>query len=166
MEESKQLQHIIIYTDGACLGNPGPGGYGVVLLHKDNRRELSAGYRRTTNNRMEMMAVIAGLEKLRFPCSVTVYTDSQYVVDSVTKGWAVRWRANGWMRNKTDKAVNVDLWERLLDLCAIHEVQFEWVRGHAGNVENERCDHLSGHAARGKDLLTDTMYEEQSPTKG
>ncbi|MGL5034303.1 MAG: ribonuclease HI [Microcystaceae cyanobacterium] len=152
-------QSIIIYTDGACIGNPGPGGYGVVLLHNEEREELSGGYRLTTNNRMEMMAAIAGLEALAKASSVTLYSDSQYLVDAMTKGWAKRWRANGWKRNAKDMAKNPDLWERLLKLCQHHEVKFIWVRGHSGNKENERCDRLAVAASRSKDLLTDEGYK-------
>jgi len=148
-----------MYTDGGCIGNPGPGGYGVVLLYGDKRRELSAGYRRTTNNRMEIMAAIAGLETLRYPCSVTIYTDSQYLANSIMLGWAKRWRANGWKRNKTDTATNADLWARLLALCEMHDVQFKWLRGHAGDTENERCDRLSVAASNGAEMLVDEGYE-------
>ena len=155
-----------IYTDGACTGNPGPGGYGVILAYGDKRRELSAGYRRTTNNRMEIMAAIAGLEALKYPCDVTLYSDSQYVVNSISKGWAKRWRANGWMRNKAEEAINPDLWQILLDLCDKHSVTFSWVRGHAGHAENERCDRLSVAAAGGKDLLIDEGYERVSSRSG
>jgi len=147
-----------IYTDGACLGNPGPGGYGVVLLYGESRKELSGGYRLTTNNRMELMAAIVGLESLTVPCRVTLFTDSQYVVNAMTKGWARRWRQQGWMRNKKEKALNPDLWEKLLTLCRRHEVIFIWVRGHAGDPENERCDLLSKQAAQGDDLPDDAGY--------
>jgi ribonuclease HI len=154
-----------MYTDGACIGNPGPGGYGVVLVANGHRKELSAGYRLTTNNRMEIMAVIAGLEALRTPCVVKVFSDSQYVVYGIEKGWAVRWRARGWMRTSTEKAVNTDLWERLLQLCEQHEVSFEWVKGHAGLAENERCDRLSVAAASGSSLLEDEGYAESKQTQ-
>jgi ribonuclease HI len=150
---------ITIYTDGACLGNPGPGGYGVVLLDGQQRQELAVGYRLTTNNRMEMMAAIAGLEALAVPSSVTLYSDSQYLVDAVMKGWAKRWRANGWKRNAKDKAKNPDLWAKILGLCEQHQVTFIWVRGHAGNVENERCDRLAVAAANGRDRLLDQGFE-------
>jgi len=150
---------VVIYTDGACLGNPGPGGYGVVLLSGKRRRELSQGFRRTTNNRMELMACIAGLRALKRKSSVVLYSDSRYVVNGMTKGWARRWRANDWKRNKTDKAENTDLWSQLLDLCDRHEVEFLWVKGHAGNQENERCDELSMQAASGKDLPTDPGFD-------
>lgn len=152
------LKDVTVYTDGACLGNPGPGGYGVVLLYNAHRRELAGGFRLTTNNRMEMMAAIVALSALKLPCQVTLHSDSQYLVDAVEKGWARRWRANGWMRNKKERAVNPDLWERLLDLCERHEVAFRWVRGHAGNPENERCDRLATEAARAADLPPDSGY--------
>ncbi len=150
---------VTIYTDGACIGNPGPGGYGVVLLYYHHRQELSGGYQLTTNNRMEMMAAIAGLEALKEPCQVTLYSDSQYLVDAMTKGWAKRWQANGWRRNAKELAKNPDLWERLLKLCQEHEVIFVWVRGHAGNTENENCDRLAVTAAKGSSLAVDTGYQ-------
>lgn len=157
------MKHVTLYTDGACSNNPGPGGYGVVLLYDSHRKELSRGYRRTTNNRMEILAAIAGLEALKEPCRVTLYSDSQYLVNAIEKGWAQRWQANGWMRNKKEKAVNPDLWERLLELCGSHKVQFEWLRGHAGHDENERCDELATTAAHGSDLEIDEGYEKTSP---
>ena len=155
-----------IYSDGGCLGNPGPGGYGVVLIYGGHRRELSGGYRLTTNNRMELLGAIAGLEALKEPCTVTLYTDSQYVVNGISKGWAKRWRQNGWMRNKEEKALNADLWERLLALCDRHQATFVWVRGHAGNEENERCDTLSKAAAQGKALRIDTVFEPTAHPAG
>jgi ribonuclease HI len=156
---AKDLKHVLIFTDGACLGNPGPGGYGVVLLYGTRRREISGGFRQTTNIRMEIMAAIIGLEALRDRCAVTIYTDLQYVTESIVKGWAARWRANNWKRNEKERALNPDLWERLLDLCDQHDVRFEWLRGHAGNTENEQCDHLVVSAAQGKDLPADEGYE-------
>ena len=153
------LKHVTIYTDGACVGNPGPGGYGVVLIYKGRRRESSGGFRRTTNNRMEILAAIAGLEALRERCRVTIHSDSKYLVDAVEKGWARKWKANGWRRNRKEMALNPDLWERLLNLCDHHEVQFKWVRGHAGNTENERCDYLSIESARQPQLPADEGYE-------
>ncbi|MDE2715713.1 MAG: ribonuclease HI [Chloroflexota bacterium] len=158
--ESKK--HVVIYTDGACTGNPGLGGYGVVLIYGEHRRELSEGYRLTTNNRMELLGPIRGLEALNQSCKVTLYSDSQYVVEGIEKGWAKRWRKNGWMRNKRERAVNPDLWGWLLQLCDIHEIEFRWVRGHAGDPENERCDHLAVQASREKFLLTDEGYESLS----
>lgn len=160
MSEPKR---VTIYTDGACLGNPGPGGYGVVLLFGAHRKELSGGFRRTTNNRMELLAVVVGLRSLKEPCRATVYSDSQYVVNSIEKGWAARWRSNGWKRNRTEKAINADLWEQLLELCEKHDVKMVWVRGHSGVKENERCDQLSVAAANQADLPIDEVYEK---TKG
>ena len=154
-----QRKHVIMYTDGACTGNPGPGGYGVVLIFGEHRRELSGGYRLTTNNRMELMGPIKGLEALNQSCRVTLHSDSQYVVEGIEKGWAKRWRSNGWMRNKREQAVNPDLWGKLLDLCETHEVEFQWVRGHSGDVENERCDQLAVQAAHAKNLPVDDGYE-------
>ncbi len=154
-----QPKHVEIHTDGACTGNPGPGGYGVVLKYGDYRRELSGGFRRTTNNRMELMGPIKGLEALNQKCRVTLYSDSQYVVEGIEKGWARRWRSKGWMRNKREQAVNPDLWGQLLDLCDKHEIEFRWVRGHSGDPENERCDQLAVQAAHSSRLLMDEGYE-------
>jgi len=159
------LKEVTIYTDGACLGNPGPGGYGVVMICGEKRKELSGGYRRTTNNRMEIMAAIEGLRALSRPCRVTLYTDSQYLCNSIMQGWARRWRANGWRRNAKERAINPDLWALLLNLCDYHKVTFEWVRGHAGDAENERCDRLSVAAANAKDLPPDPGYELVSSLK-
>ncbi len=142
------MKNVILYTDGACSGNPGPGGYGAILTYSDHEREISGGRRGTTNNRMEILAVIKGLELLKEPCDVKVVTDSQYVANAVSKGWARKWRANGWKRNKKEKALNPDLWGRLLDLCDTHRVTFQWVRGHNGHPMNERCDQLAVDAAR------------------
>lgn len=154
------MPEVTIYTDGACLGNPGPGGYGVVLLHGEKRKELSGGFRRTTNNRMEIMAAITGLEALKKPCKVTIYSDSEYVVKAIQEGWARRWRSQGWKRNAKDKAVNPDLWGRLLDLCEEHQVEFRWVRGHNGNRENERCDVLAVAAANQSHLPPDPGFDK------
>ena len=142
------MKKVTIYTDGACHGNPGPGGYGVVLLHNTHRKELSGGESETTNNRMELQAAIIGLEALKESCEVELYSDSRYLVDAIEKGWAVRWRENNWMRNKKDPALNVDLWERLFSVLNKHLVHFHWVKGHAGNQENERCDTLAGEAIK------------------
>ena len=137
---------VTVFTDGACSGNPGPGGYGVVLMLGGHRKELSGGEADTTNNRMELMGVIAGLEALTRPCEVDLYSDSRYVVDTIEKGWLARWQQNNWMRNKKDPAMNVDLWRRLLPLLDTHKVTFHWVKGHAGHPENERCDELAREA--------------------
>jgi ribonuclease HI len=156
---TEKLKNVTIYTDGGCMGNPGPGGYGTVLLYGGHRKELSGGYRLTTNNRMEIMAAIAGLQALKGRCMVALYTDSQYLANAIMKGWAKRWRANGWKRNKTDKALNPDLWQELLDLCDKHLITVIWIRGHAGTPENERCDGLSREAAQRPDLPPDRGYE-------
>lgn len=137
------MKHVIIYTDGACSGNPGPGGWGAILKYGSASRELSGGEAATTNNRMELTGVITALSALKEPCQVTLYTDSQYVVNAMTKGWAKKWRANGWMRNKKDPALNPDLWQQLLELCDRHQVEFVWVKGHAENEFNNRCDQLA-----------------------
>jgi ribonuclease HI len=157
---------VLIYTDGACLGNPGPGGYGVVLLYDEHRKELSGGFRLTTNNRMEILAAVVALEALKAPCDVTLHSDSQYVVNAIEQGWALRWRANQWKRNKTEMALNPDLWERLLNCAAQHKVKFRWVKGHAGDLENERCDQLAMAAAKGPDLAIDNAYEKTSAPGG
>ena len=159
-------KEVTIYTDGGCLGNPGPGGYGVVLRYGRHEKCLSGGFARTTNNRMEIMAAIVGLESLKDPCRVTLHSDSKYVVDAMTLGWVRRWRANSWRRNKKDKAVNVDLWERLLAACARHEVAFKWVKGHAGHPDNEACDRLANAAAARDDLPIDEGYERPSGGTG
>jgi ribonuclease HI len=159
------MKDVKIYTDGGCVDNPGPGGYGVVLLYDSHHKELSGGYRWTTNNRMEILAAIAGLGALKEPCRVTLYSDSQYLVNAIQKGWARTWQANGWRRSNRGKAINPDLWEKLLGLCKTHEVQFLWVRGHAGHSENERCDELAKAAARGSNLAIDEGYEKESPYK-
>ncbi|WP_192901167.1 MULTISPECIES: ribonuclease HI [Okeania] len=155
---TEKIPEVTIYTDGACSGNPGPGGYGIVIITDKQRQELSGGYKLTTNNRMELMAAILGLQTLESACDVTLYTDSKYIVDAITKGWAKRWRANDWKRNKKDKAMNPDLWEKLLDLCNQHQVEFFWVRGHSGNIENERCDKLAVQASQQPNLPQDSGY--------
>lgn len=155
-------KEVVIYTDGGCDPNPGRGGYGVVLQYGDRRKELSGGFRLTTNNRMEIYAAIQGLEALKEPCQVTLYSDSEYLVNAMRKGWARRWKARGWMRNSKEKALNPDLWERLLALCEIHQVTFIWVRGHAGDRLNERCDQLSSQALLRSDLPPDEYYEEEA----
>ena len=150
---------VVIYTDGACLGNPGPGGYGAILQYGTHRRELSGGYRRTTNNRMELMGAIKALEALKVGCAVTLISDSEYLVNSLSKGWARNWSAKNW-RRKGGTVPNWELWRRLLELSDHHALQLRWVEGHAGHVENERCDELAVAAARGAELAVDAGYEQ------
>lgn len=132
-----------MFTDGACSGNPGPGGYGVILRYKGIQKEISGGEPNTTNNRMELSAVIAGLSALKEPCEVTITSDSKYIIDAVEKGWANKWKANNWIKSDRKKALNPDLWDKLLTLLEKHKVDFIWVKGHAGHCENERCDELA-----------------------
>ena len=149
---------IVIYTDGGCRGNPGPGGYGVIIVTEGKRTEFAEGFRLTTNNRMEIMACIAALRTLKTPAGVILYSDSRYVVNGIDKGWARKWRANRWMRTKSEAAENSDLWAQLLDLCDSRRVRFVWVHGHAGHPENERCDELATAAAQGAHLKEDRAY--------
>ncbi len=160
------MSHVIIYTDGAAEPNPGPGGYGVVLLAGRHRKELSGGFHRTTNNRMELMGVIVGLEALTKPCRVTLYSDSKYVVDSVEKGSVQRWSKNNWYRTKSEKAKNADLWARFLSIYTRHQVRFKWVKGHAGVPENERCDELAVAAAQSYDTVSDLGYIQEIQANG
>lgn len=146
---------ITIYTDGSSRGNPGPGGYGVVMKFKEHRKEISQGYRKTTNNRMELLAIIVGLESIKVKnAPVKIYSDSKYVIDSVTKGWL--W---GWIKKDFKGKKNKDLWLRFVDIYNQHRVSFQWVKGHAGIAENERCDQLAVEAAEGKGLLVDEGFE-------
>ena len=160
MSESAE-EPVIIHTDGGCRPNPGPGGWAFILRHPKSGRwkENSGGEHATTNNRMELMAAIVALESLKRRCQVKLYSDSKYVVDAIELGWAERWRENNWKRNKKDKAINPDLWERLLDLCEKHDVEFAWVKAHAGNRENERCDQLAKLAAYKMDLIGETATQ-------
>ena len=137
------MKSVELFTDGACSGNPGPGGWGAILRFGSAEKELSGGETETTNNRMELTAVIEGLSALKEPCIVKLTTDSKYVADGVTKGWAESWRKNGWRKADKKPALNPDLWEKLLDLLKIHQVEICWVKGHAGHIENERCDRLA-----------------------
>ena len=154
---------VSIYTDGSARGNPdGPGGYGTILQYIDakgelHERELSAGYKKTTNNRMELMAVIVGLEALNRPCQVELYSDSKYVIDAFEKNWVDSWVKNGWKNSQKKPVKNIDLWKRLLEAKRKHEVHFNWVKGHDGHPENERCDKLATSAADGGNLLDDFM---------
>ncbi len=141
------MKHVDIYTDGACSGNPGPGGWGAVLVYGERERELSGGEAHTTNNRMELTAAIRALEALREPCDVLLTTDSKYLCDGLDKKWAEGWRRRGWKKSDGSPALNQDLWERLLTLCSTHRVTLSWIRGHAGHEYNERCDRLAVAAA-------------------
>lgn len=152
-----------IYTDGAARGNPdGPGGYGTILTYQDSKgiihtKEISGGYKKTTNNRMELMAVIKGLEALNKPCVIDLYSDSKYVTDAFNQNWIESWIKKGWKRGKNEPVKNVDLWQRLLKAKEMHQVNFIWVKGHAGHEMNERCDFLATSAADGTDLLEDNV---------
>lgn len=137
------LKYVEIFTDGACSGNPGPGGWGAILRYNGRERELSGGEKETTNNRMELTAAIEALSALKEPCKVRLVTDSKYVADGITLGWAESWRKNNWRKADKKPALNPDLWEKLLDLIKTHEVTIDWVKGHAGHPENERCDQLA-----------------------
>ncbi|MBQ8572631.1 MAG: ribonuclease HI [Ruminococcus sp.] len=142
------MKKVDIYTDGACSGNPGPGGWGAILCYNGVEKEISGGEPHTTNNRMELLAVISALQMLKEPCEVTLYSDSQYVCNALERGWAKKWQAQGWMRTKKDKALNPDLWEKLLNLCDIHKVNVVWVKGHNNHPMNERCDRLAVAASQ------------------
>ncbi len=137
------MKKVNIYTDGACKGNPGPGGYGAILVYGSAEKEFSGGEAQTTNNRMELLGAITALSALKEPCEVVLTSDSKYLVDAVNKNWAVGWRAKGWKKSDGKPALNIDLWERLLDLLDTHKVKFVWVKGHAGHPYNERCDRLA-----------------------
>jgi ribonuclease HI len=165
IEELVKAGKVVIYTDGSAMNNPGPGGYGVVLKLNQHRKELSGGFRLTTNNRMEVYACIAGLRSLKQPSDVVIVSDSKYVVESMNQGWARRWQANGWRRNDREKAENADLWADLLDLCDRHTVAFQWIKGHNSTVENERCDQLALAAAQGVNLPADEGFEEKERLK-
>ena len=157
-EVQKYQKTVELFTDGACSGNPGPGGWGTILRYGAHTLELSGGYRLTTNNRMEILAVIRGLERLKEPCRVLIYSDSKYVVDAVNKGWVFGWKKKNWVKSNKEKALNPDLWQKLLDEMKRHEVEFHWVKGHDGHPENERCDTLATTAAAQSNLLEDTGY--------
>ncbi len=143
MGNSSTLKKIEMFTDGACSGNPGPGGWGTILRYNGIEKELCGGEAQTTNNRMELTAVISGLSALKEPCEVIITSDSKYVIDSIEKGWAHSWRANGWRKKDRSPALNPDLWERLLALLEVHKVSFVWIKGHNGHPENERCDKMA-----------------------
>ncbi|QSX35242.1 ribonuclease HI [Shewanella avicenniae] len=153
-----ELKHIDIYTDGSCLGNPGPGGYGAILKYKQHIKELSKGYKLTTNNRMELLAVIVALESLKEPCSVTLTSDSQYMRQGITQ-WIHNWKRKGWVTSNKTPVKNVDLWKRLDAACQQHSIDWLWVKGHAGHPENERCDELARTAAENNPTTVDVGYQ-------
>ncbi|KHK03165.1 Ribonuclease HI [Desulfovibrio sp. TomC] len=158
-EETKTApKTIMIYTDGACLGNPGPGGYGAVIDCNGERQEISGGRKLTTNNRMELLAVIEALENLPQPSIVSLVTDSRYVHDAIEKRWLASWIKKGWVNSERKPVKNQDLWQRMIPLLARHKVKFNWVRGHTGHPENERCDVLARTAATSRGLLADEGY--------
>ena len=146
------MKTVTLYTDGACSGNPGPGGWGAILEFNGTEKELSGGESRTTNNRMELTAVIEGLKALKEPCIVELYSDSKYVIDALEKGWAVGWQKRGWKKADKTPALNPDLWETLLKLCQLHQVRTHWVKGHADNEKNNRCDELAGAQSKKQKL--------------
>lgn len=152
------MKFVEIFTDGACSGNPGKGGYGAILKYGDKSKEISQGYTTTTNNRMELLAAITALEMLKEPCKVDLYSDSKYLVDSVNLGWIEKWRSRGWKRSGSEKAKNIDLLERLVTQLERHDVSFIWVKGHDGHPENERCDTLATTAAKSDNLIEDKGY--------
>lgn len=153
---------ITIYTDGSSRGNPGPGGFGTLLICGAKRKEVSAGYARTTNNRMELLAAIAGLEVLKRPSVVTLHSDSKYVIDAINKGWLRGWKRRGWVKSDRQPVKNIDLWKRLDAAANDHEVTWKWVKGHAGNPNNERCDELATSAADSGKLRPDKGFEQQN----
>ena len=159
------MKTVTLYTDGACSGNPGPGGWGAILEYAGTEKELSGGEAETTNNRMELTGVITALGALKEPCIVELYSDSKYVIDALQKGWVYGWKKKGWIKSDKKPALNVDLWEKLLPLVEKHEVRYHWVKGHAENEKNNRCDQLAVEAAAGKNLLIDTVYEETAPAR-
>jgi len=155
------MKKVLIYTDGSSRGNPGPGGFGALLLNVEHRKEISGGFRKTTNNRMELMAVIVALESLKVPCEVEVRSDSRYVINAMDKGWMGGWRLRGWSKADKKPLKNVDLWKRLYIAIQPHELNWTWVKGHAGNQYNERCDYLATSAAEGENLPIDGGFLQE-----
>lgn len=150
------MKHVDIYTDGACKGNPGPGGYAAILVYKQTEKKLSQGFFNTTNNRMELMAAIVGLGALNEKCSVSLYSDSKYLVDAVNKGWVTSWKQKNWKKSDGKKALNIDLWEKILQLNSVHDVEYIWVKGHDGHLYNEMCDKMAVESAENpteKDII-------------
>ncbi len=152
------MKKVLIYTDGSSRGNPGPGGYGSMLIYGENIKELKGGFKKTTNNRMELMAVITALEAIKEPCEVEVYSDSKYVIDAMEKGWIHSWRLKGWVKSDKKPVKNTDLWQRLYKAAQVHKMSWKWVKGHVGNKYNERCDYLATSAAKKKNLPEDLGF--------
>jgi ribonuclease HI len=161
-----RMKTVDLYTDGACKGNPGPGGYGLVLLYGKHRKELSAGFRWTTNNRMELTALIKALVTLKEPCRLQIFSDSKYLLDALRGEWILKWKRNGWRTLSRQPVLNRDLWQELDRLLATHEPDYLWVKGHALNAENNRCDSLAVAAANSEHLLVDEAYEAHNPFPG
>ncbi|MBQ3893204.1 MAG: ribonuclease HI [Desulfovibrio sp.] len=155
------MKTVSIHTDGSCLGNPGPGGWGAVLAFGGARREMSGGFAQTTNNRMEILAVVEALRALKEPCAVELWTDSQYVAKAIREGWLAKWKRNGWQTSAKKPVKNRDLWLMLDPLLARHDVRFHWLKGHAGHAENERCDELARACAGSSGLPADEGFERQ-----
>jgi ribonuclease HI len=156
---------VVIFTDGACRGNPGPGGYGAILIYQNHRKEFSGGFRWTTNNRMELMSLIVALQALKQPCALTIHTDSKYLMNAFAKNWISKWKQNGWKTTTKEPVQNQDLWQTLHNLLQPHHFTFQWVKGHADNPENNRCDELAVEASRKSALAADTEYETNNPPK-
>jgi ribonuclease HI len=159
------MPDVQVYTDGACIGNPGPGGYGVILISGSHRKEFSGGFRLTTNNRMEILAAIVGMTNLKQSSKITLFSDSRYLVDAINLGWVKKWVAKGWVRTNKQPVENVDLWQQVLDQMARHTVEYTWVKGHATNPNNNRCDVLSVQAAKQRNLPADEAYERGETRK-
>lgn len=153
-----ELKKVELYTDGACSGNPGPGGYCAILKHNEKEKILKQGYTLTTNNRMELLGAIVGLEAIKFKCKVILCSDSKYLIDSIQKGWVYSWRKKNWTKSDGNKTLNIDLWQRLLIQLEKHEVEFIWIKGHDGHPMNERCDKYAVEASKSSGLLEDTGY--------
>ncbi len=159
-EKSATLNRVIIHTDGGCKGNPGPGAYGAILVSGPHRKELSAGFKRTTNNRMELRAAIAALEMLKQPCEIELHSDSKYLIDAMTKKWVDGWKKRAWQTAARQPVKNKDLWERLIAATQSHKIDWRWVKGHAGHRDNERCDELANIAVTGSNLQEDVGFSE------
>jgi ribonuclease HI len=159
MIDNTLMPKVELYTDGACSGNPGPGGYGIFLKYGDYQKELSGAYELTTNNRMELMAVIKGLRALKKPCEVTLYTDSKYIVDALTLGWLEKWKHNQWIKGDKEPVKNVDLWKAVVEQCSIHRIKWIWVKGHDNNKYNILCDKLATTAIQNSPREVDLQKE-------